>query len=180
MRFLIDQDGTISDWGYEWDDVLETFGPAGAAIPRHADQRTFNLLEGRTREEAQIVAAVMAHEGFYARLRPIPGAHEALNAMLDAGHDVRIVTSPWLPNRTCASDKLAWVEEHYGTEWASRVIITGDKTLIRGDYLIDDKPTITGVETPEWEHIWYSQPYNAALTGKRRITSWDEWETALA
>lgn len=180
MRILCDMDGVIADWGNTWDELLETYGEAGAAIPRHAQQVTFNLNEGRTPAERQIIAEIMGFPGFYSQLRPIPGARTALRQILKAGHDVRLVTAPWVSNPTCASDKLNWVAKNYGSHWAQRVILTTDKTLVHGDYLIDDKPAVTGSHEPVWEHVLFSQPYNVDVVDKRRITNWADWEEVLA
>lgn len=177
---LVDQDGVIAHWGAGYGRSLDRHGERAARIPRHAEQRTFNLHHERTPEESAIINAVMVEHGFYARLEPIDGAVLALNAMLSVGHDVRIVTSPWIDNPTCASDKLAWVVEHFGRAWADRVIITTDKTLVRGDYLIDDKPDVKGSMPPTWEHVYFSQPYNTDRADRRRITEWTEWETVIA
>jgi len=177
-RILVDMDGVIADWGHAYGESLDRFGEVAAQIPRHADQRSFNLNEGRTPEEQALIAAVMIEEGFYTRLRPIPGAKQALKQMLKAGHDVRICTSPWVSNPTCASDKLNWVLEHYGSHWAQRVIITTDKTLVHGDFLIDDKPEVKGDHAPSWEHVLFHQPYNVDVP-KRRIRDWSEWEAVL-
>jgi len=178
MRILIDQDGVIADWGHAYGEALARYGDAAAAIPRHADQRSFNLNEGRTPAERAIIAAVMVEPGFYSNLRPIPGARSALRAMLKAGHDVRIVTSPWISNPTCASDKLNWVAKHYGDHWAQRVIITTDKTLVHGDCLVDDKPEVKGDLEPTWEHVLFDQPYNRDVR-KPRIREWSEWARVL-
>lgn len=178
MRILVDMDGVIADWGNAYGESLDAFGDAAAGIPRHAEQRSFNLNEGRTDEEKALIAAVMIEEGFYSRLRPIPGAKTALKAMLAAGHDVRICTSPWVSNPTCASDKLNWVAKHYGTHWAQRVIITTDKTLVRGDVLIDDKPAVTGGVDPEWVHVLFDQPYNRDVD-RPRILAWGNDHHAL-
>ena len=149
-RILVDMDGVIADWGHAYGESLDMFGEDAANIPRHKDQRGFDLHAGRTDRERALIDAVMIEPGFYSRLRPIPGAKEALKGMVKAGHDVRIVTSPWVSNPTCASDKLNWVVKHYGSHWGPRVIITADKTLVRGDILIDDKPEIHGAAEPEW------------------------------
>lgn len=179
MRILVDMDGVIADWGLAYGESLDRYGEPAALIPRHADQRSFNLNEGRTVEERALIAAVMVEAGFYSRLLPIRGAKTALRSMLKAGHDVRLCTSPWVSNPTCASDKLNWVAKNYGTHWAQRVIITTDKTLVHGDFLIDDKPDVKGVHTPSWEHVLFTQPYNTHITDRRRITDWAEWEAAL-
>lgn len=173
-------DGVIADWGHAYGESLDRYGDAAANIPRHRDQRSFNLHEGRTPEESAIIRSVMVEDGFYSRLQPVPGARAALKAMTKAGHDVRIVTSPWVSNPSCASDKLNWVVEHYGQYWGARVIITTDKTLVRGDILIDDKPEVIGSQEPTWEHVYFTQPYNEHIPGRRRINDWAEWEEVLA
>ena len=179
-RILVDMDGVIADWGHAYNRSLDTFGEDAAGIPRHEDQQTFDLNKDRTERERGIIGAIMIEPGFYSRLEPIEGAQQALKAMLERGYDVRIVTSPWVSNSTCASDKLNWIVKHYGSHWGPRVIITSDKTLVRGDFLIDDKPDINGAADPEWEHIVFDQPYNRNVVGKRRITNWYQWEMKLA
>jgi 5'-nucleotidase len=173
-------DGVIADWGRAFNESMDLFGEQAAGIPRHEQQTTFDLHAGRTGRERAIIAAVMDEEGFYARLVPIPGAEQALKAMVKAGHDVRIVTSPWISNPTCASDKFNWVAKHYGSHWAARVILTADKTLVVGDFLIDDKPVIRGVAVPQWEHIIFEQPYNLEVRDRRRLVDWSEWEQVLS
>lgn len=178
-RILVDQDGVIADWGGGYNLALDEYGERAAGIPRHREQRTFDLHAERTPDEIQIIAEVMIRERFYRDLEPIRGAKTALRGMLRAGHDVRIVTSPWITNPTCASDKIDWLERHIGRGWGSRAIITPDKTFVRGDFLIDDKPEVKGSLEPEWEHIYFTQPYNRDLEGRRRITNWNEWESVI-
>lgn len=174
MRILVDQDGVIAHWGNGYGRRLDTYGDAAVNIPRHHQQVTFDLNAGRTDDEKRIIAEVMVHPGFYSDLEPVPGAKKALKEILREGHDVRIVTSPWVSNPTCASDKLNWVVKHYGSHWGPRVIITADKTLVRGDILIDDKPEVTGSLDPEWEHVVFDQPYNQDVQ-RRRLLDWSGW-----
>lgn len=42
--------------------------------------------------------------------------------------------------------QYAWIEKHFGHDFLEKVILTRDKTLIAGDFLIDDKPDIQGEE----------------------------------
>jgi len=175
---LVDIDGTLANWGAHWDWHLDTyFEPwQTARIPRHAEQRTFDLTAGLDFDERQIVEQVMAWPEFYANVPMINGAWLGLRRLESAGHDVFICTSPWLPNETCASDKLEWVESRFGAGWAERTIITKDKTMVNGDVLIDDKPEVKGLCNPSWEHILFDQPYNQEVVGKRRIMSWSDFD----
>ena len=40
------------------------------------------------------------------------------------------------------------------------MILTKDKTLVRGEVLIEDKPNIIGGVSPVWKHIFYDALYN--------------------
>ena len=172
---LVDMDGVIADWGTAYGEALDEFGNRAKNIPRHHNQQSFNLTAGLTDSEANIVNLAMTYMD-YAGLNPIEGAIDALRSMADFGYDVVICTSPWLPNPTCVQDKVDWVRHHLGTGWAERTIITKDKTMVRGDYLIDDKPKITGRFEPSWEQIVFTQPYNVGVLDKFRIDSWDNWK----
>lgn len=172
MRLLVDMDAVIAHWGGAFDESLDAFGEEAALIPRSKDQADWNLNLGRTESERAIIEAIMVEEGFYRRLQPIPGAKEALKQALKDGHDVRIVSSPYISNPTCASDKLAWITKHYGSHWASRLILTNDKTVVHGDFLIDDKPVIKGSTRPTWRQVVFGDyAYNKHVSGLR-ISAW--------
>lgn len=177
-RFLVDMDGVLADWGAEWDNHAIQYGHLG--LPLTPNQKSFDLTQGLTEEGKAAVIKIMDHPGFYANLKPFPGAAQALNDMLVEGHDVHILTSPWATNVTCASDKLRWAEEHIGPGWAKRTIIASAKSLVIGDILIDDRPDAAeGASAPPmWEQVYFTQPYNSGLN-KRRINSWSEWRTLL-
>ena len=72
-------------------------------------------------------------------------------------------------------------EEHLGFDWTARVMLTKDKTLVRGDILIDDKPEISGSLSPVWQHWLYDAPYNRHINTPRRIRWQDpaSWATLL-
>jgi 5'-nucleotidase len=96
-----------------------------------------------------------------------------LQELLVEGGDVYICTSPLSQYRNCVLEKYEWVEEHLGSDFTKRIILTWDKTLVRGDVLVDDKPDIQGLVMPQWRHILYDQPYNRCLPGVRM--TWRNW-----
>jgi len=74
----------------------------------------------------------------------------------------------------CVPENYTWIERHFSKEWVKRIIVTKDKTLVSGDYLIDDRPNPEkGVLDPLWEHILFHQKYNKSIT-KERICNWKE------
>jgi 5'-nucleotidase len=78
--------------------------------------------------------------GFYLGLKPIQGAVEGFTAL--SSHpmlDVHILTAPSIYNPLCYTEKRLWVEDHLGFDAVNRLIIAPDKSLLRGDVLIDDQ-----------------------------------------
>src|ERR1700677_2810327 len=94
---------------------------------------------------------IQKQDHFFLDLEPISGAINALNELENAGYTVFIVSSPSIKNSTCYSDKMIWLLTHMGSKWAKKLILTKDKTLVHGDYLIDDKIIITGIQKPSWK-----------------------------
>lgn len=179
MHILVDMDDTIANWQDSFDTYLATYYEDAANIPRKDDRTCFDLHKDRTERESEIINDIMDMEGFYADLEPIYGAIDAVKSMLEAGHEVSLVTSPWLSNPTCVQDKYEWVRKYLGDDWVDRVIITKDKTLIEGDILIDDKPEITGKAVPKWTQVVFDQPYNRYFDNPYRLFSWADWEQEL-
>ncbi len=99
--------------------------------------------------------------------------------MKKEGHEVFICTAPLSHYESCVLEKYEWTERYLGIEWTKRIILTRDKTLVKGDFLIDDKPEITGIITPVWEHIIYDKPYNRSVTSKKRLTDLRDWKSVL-
>jgi 5'-nucleotidase len=179
-HYLIDQDGVLADWSLAFETDFKLDYPHIDA-PLLNDNVNWDMTAGLDEEGKAAVQSVMVKPGFYAKLSPIPGAKEALNAMIAEGHQVSIVTSPYVGNPTCASDKIAWLEEHIGAGWGHKAVITSDKTVVMGDILIDDRPNITGIYNPVWEHVLFDAPYNLAHTnGRRRLSKWEDWRTLTA
>lgn len=72
----------------------------------------------------------------------------------DERYDVYILsTSPW-DNPTAASDKVEWVKRYLPIHGYKRLILSHNKNLNMGDYLIDDR-TANGAGEFIGEHIHY-------------------------
>lgn len=173
MLILLDQDNVLADFesGFRrhWRNRF------GEDAPIEGKEHLFYIRD-RLPEHLQARAAELyGSVGFFESLPPVPGAVEAARALLAAGHDVRICTAPVNQYRYCAGEKIAWVEQHLGEEWTRRVIIAKDKTWVRGDILIDDKPNIEGTLPPLWQHRLYDAPHNRHLDVPRIV--WSQSET---
>jgi 5'(3')-deoxyribonucleotidase len=97
--------------------------------------------------------------GFFAGLEAIPGGLEAI-AWLRAQEQfsVYILTAPSLQNPLCYTEKRVWVEQHLGFDMVERLIISPDKGLNKGDYLIDDHTEGKGQDTFEGVLLHFGSP----------------------
>lgn len=94
--------------------------------------------------------------GFFLTMPPIEGAVDAFKK-LHEDFDVYILsTAPW-SNPHAWSEKRLWVEKHLGEFAFKRLILSHNKGLLKGDFLIDDR-TKNGVTEFEGQHIHFGTP----------------------
>jgi 5'(3')-deoxyribonucleotidase len=75
--------------------------------------------------------------GFFSNLKPIENSVEAFKE-LQKHFDVYILTRPSIYNLMCYTEKADWINRHLGFDVLENLIIACDKSLLKGDYLIDD------------------------------------------
>lgn len=136
------------------------------------NRKNFKVDDDYPQELKERVREIYHTKGFYLNLPIVAGAKEEVLRIIERGHEVRICTAPLTQHKHCVDEKFAWVEHHFGLAFTKRIIIAKDKTVIRGDYLIDDKPVITGFFTKTcWEHVVFDAPYNREAPGLR-LNGW--------
>lgn len=169
---LIDQDGPLAQLTPKLYAMVQKRYPNVAHI---IPNRYLKLEKHYPKEMQASIVALYTQPGFFLGLEPVQGARDALEEMVHAGHEVRICTSPLTAYTHCVLEKYQWVEKYFGHEWTRRIILTKDKTLVRGDILIDDKPEITGAMSPTWKHVLYDAPYNRNREIDR-LHRWSDWK----
>ena len=77
--------------------------------------------------------------GFFSGLEPLPNAVEVFRWLKNHNDiDLYILTAPSVRNPLSYTEKRLWVEEQLGIDSAYKLIITPNKGLSIGQYLIDD------------------------------------------
>lgn len=175
---LVDMDGPLADFETGFLHKFRKMYPSEPYITLE-NRKSFYQRDDYLPHLNLAVHSVMVEPGFFADLPPISGAIKALNQMLQRDWIVMICTSPFGAAIDCASEKKWWVGKHLGTEWEQRMIISHDKTFIRGDILVDDRPNAhtRGILIPTWRHVLYTYPYNLSLEVPR--LTWSNWEEVL-
>ena len=92
--------------------------------------------------------------GFFRNLKPIKDSIKSIKQLdQDNRFEVYILTAPSYRNPLCYSEKREWVEVYLGMPFVKRLIISPNKGLNKGDYLIDDNDSGKGQEHFEGELI---------------------------
>lgn len=177
MIILIDQDGVLADFETGFLENWQKKFPGRMYIPI-SERRNFYHTLDYPKEFQDDIRGIFRTPGFFAGLPVMEGAIDAVCEIKELGHEVFICTAPFPDNETCSQEKLDWIRRNLGREFLSHTIITYDKTLVRGNILIDDRGEVIGLLNSIWEHIVFDQPYNGNVEGKRRL-NWKNWREVL-
>lgn len=171
---LVDMDGVLADYTQGVLDSMGLHYPEMIRLPyeAHVEFDTHKVYPTELHEQ---IRELTYRKGFFAGLKPIEGALEGIQWLTEEGYDIRICTSPLRRWQHCVAEKYEWVAAYLGSGFVERMILTRDKSLVWGAYLIDDRPNPAehAVVSPPWIHLLYDQPYNRNVTGIQRVT-WRE------
>ncbi len=143
VRIYIDLDGTVCD------------------IKKAVSEFRSN---NRDQEASLIYKYPWSKPGFFSNLEPIERSIESV-VYLASKYDVWFLSRPSFRNIESYSDKALWVRKNFGYEFQKKLILCGDKSLLKGRVLIDDEEnanqrSFTGVWIrifsegyPDWDSV---------------------------
>ena len=100
--------------------------------------------------------------GIFSLMEPLKGAIESYKKLSQKFDTYILSTAPW-KNSSGWSDKNEWVKKYLGDVAHKRLILSHNKNLNYGDYLIDDR-LANGANLFEGEHIHF---------GSDKFPDWD-------
>ncbi len=144
----------------DMDNVIVDFKSGLKKLPREIEEQHVDLHGRNERGEPNEADEI---QGIFALMDPMPGAIEAITRLSQHFDLYALSTSPW-NNSSAWSDKLLWVQKHFGRDPGSplykRLILSHHKHLSQGHFLVDDR-LVNGArefgERENSEHIHFGQ-----------------------
>ena len=93
--------------------------------------------------------------GIFSLMQPLDDAIDAYEKLSQKYDTYILSTAPW-DNPSAWSDKIIWVQKYLGSSAHKRLILSHNKNLNFGDYLIDDR-TKNGASEFKGEHIHFGK-----------------------
>ena len=90
----------------------------------------------------------------FSKMEPIVGAIEAYKILAEKYDTYILSTAPW-NNETALGDKVAWAKKYLGDTIYKRLILSHNKHLNEGHYLIDVRPDKNGAQYFKGELIHF-------------------------
>lgn len=154
MVFCIDVDGTLNNL---MDAVLEIFNNKTASNYTLNDITTYNLGDCFSVEEAGMMKSIFEDPSIWTKVKPLKGAAEALQKLIDDGHQIYLVTD------NCPDtygEKVAWIRKFFPFINASKIVCMKDKWQFRCDVMIEDNLQ-TLLARPYYHRILIDYPWNS-------------------
>ncbi len=126
-------------------------------------------------ERQQSVRDHARQEGFFRSLAPIKDSVEVMKE-LTSKYQVFIASAAMqFPNSL--KEKSDWLDEHFPfISWQNR-ILCGDKHILKGDILIDDRSY--NLQLFKGRSILFTSPHNIHSNGFERLNNWEEASQVL-
>jgi 5'-nucleotidase len=165
-RLIVDMDDVLADATGQFIDFYEK--EFGVRVSRESMNHKDEMERFPDNHEA--VYNFTFRNGFFRTMTVNEHSQEVMKA-LNEKYEVFIVSSAMeFPNSL--SEKFEWLGEHFSFLHWRQFVFCGRKTIVHGDYMIDDLPH--NLETFNGEKILFSAPHNLQFNHFKRVDGWKE------
>ncbi|MEZ4902824.1 MAG: 5'(3')-deoxyribonucleotidase [Spirosomataceae bacterium] len=171
-RLILDQDDVLANThGKLAQIVLKDFGTALTHEILH--QGPFQEVLSPTDQKK--LYKLIHQPGFFTDIAVIEGAQAAV-LELSKKYEIFVATAAMeFPNSF--REKYDWLKQHFDFIPWSNIVFCGDKSILSGDYLIDDMPR--NLKTFKGTGLLFNAPHNLQETAYERVMNWEEIITRL-
>ena len=172
MIIAVDVDNVLNNLQKE---VLHQFG-SHYDKPNYTleDCHDYDMVNNFPLKDAMDIKDLYKSPNIYSFVKPLPGAYDGLQKLVNAGHQVYLVTDAQPENYF---QKIQWLEHYFPFIERSHIVAMAHKWLFKCDVLIEDnlQNLLTG---HHYERICLDYPWNQAthdwVYDIHRCNNWED------
>lgn len=130
-------------------------------------------------QDAMVMRDMYGEHGLYNKVKPIPGAADSLQKLINEGHQVYLVTDA-IPKTY--GEKVEFIHRYFPFIDDSHIVTMKHKHLFRCDVMIEDN-LANLLAKPYYHRICFNYPWNEStkdyVYGIYRCYNWDDVMTAV-
>lgn len=171
FTILVDMDETLTELVGTWVEALNEACGTNVKREEITDWEMTEFFPELTKKE---LYSPLEKPLFWDKIKPLPGAVKNLKKLKSDGHRIVVVTASHY--KTLANKLPAALFRYFDFLDFKDVVVTSQKQLIKGDYLVDD--AIHNLIGGEYKGILMDATHNRDFDNKKyniyRVKGWDE------
>ncbi|WP_116126408.1 5' nucleotidase, NT5C type [Lewinella sp. IMCC34183] len=164
MRICIDMDEVMVDNYQRYHEIYEEWQGQPVDPESYYGKKIYEL------PGIEAMRDELRKPGFFRDLPVMKDAREVVEELYGK-YEVYIVTAA-TEFKHSFTDKWEWLEEHMPFVHWERIVFCGDKSIVHGDYMIDDK--VSNLATFNGQGLLFTASHNVHETGYPRMEDWLE------
>lgn len=166
-RLILDQDDVLAATHDKLADIV--FNEFETGLSREAFNKVaFHQI--LSTELSQRLYHIIQAPGFFSDIPLIPNAREAV-LELSKKYEIFVATAALeFPNSF--REKYDWLRQYFDFIPWTHIVFCGDKSILAGDYLIDDMPR--NLKTFKGKGLLFNAAHNLEETAYQRVMNWEE------
>lgn len=167
QRILIDMDDVLADASQG---ILDIYNSHYGTAYVKSDFENTNLWDGEVKPKYENVRFRLFESGFFRNLKPKEGGIETVKKLQEK-YEIFIVSAAMeFPNSL--KEKHEWLAEHMPFIHWKNMVLCGDKSVVAGDYMIDDHEK--NLVSFKGTSLLFDAIHNQSTEGFERYKTWNQ------
>jgi 5'(3')-deoxyribonucleotidase len=166
-KLFLDMDDVMSDTGQA---ILDLYNPYFKTNHTVAGIKSSTLWEEEILDNYLTIRDGLHNPGFFLNLKVMDGAVDIVRE-LNKKYNVYVASAAMeFPNSL--KEKHDWLNLHFPFIHWKNMILCGDKSILKGDILIDDH--LKNLSVFDGQTLLFDSMHNQKTIGHQRVKSWSE------
>lgn len=143
------------------------------------DFTEYDIMNVLPTQDAIVMRDIYGETGLYDKVKPVPGAQEALEKLINLGHQVYLVTAA-IPKTY--GEKVAFINRYFPFIDDGHIVSMKHKWMFKADVMIEDNVS-TLLTKPSYHRVLMDKPWNRNVNdwayGIHRCHNWNEIVAAV-